>query len=96
MTGFYVTITRNFERFQYFNFETSFLKNENLFQKLEYRFLIESTKIGNSTFPYKTKTNVKTNHIPRNGYETVGNIKVISIDSFKLCEVASKIDYVTN
>ena len=30
---FYVTIDGNFERFQYFNFETNFLKNENLFQK---------------------------------------------------------------
>ena len=29
----YVTITGNFERFQYFNFETDFLENENLFQK---------------------------------------------------------------
>ena len=30
---FYVTITENFKRFQYFNFETDFLENENLFQK---------------------------------------------------------------
>ena len=30
---FCVTITENFERFQYFNFETDFLENENLFQK---------------------------------------------------------------
>ena len=30
---FYVTISGNFERFQYFNFETDFLENENLFQK---------------------------------------------------------------
>ena len=30
---FYVTISGNFERFQYFNFETNFLENENLFQK---------------------------------------------------------------
>ena len=30
---FYVTITGNFERFQYFNFETDFLEKENLFQK---------------------------------------------------------------
>ena len=43
---FYVTISGNFERSQYFNFETDFLENENLFQKkLEYRFLVESTKI---------------------------------------------------
>ena len=30
---FYMTISGNFERFQYFNFETDFLENENLFQK---------------------------------------------------------------
>ena len=30
---FYVTIRGIFERFQYFNFETDFLENENLFQK---------------------------------------------------------------
>ena len=30
---FYVTITGNFEQFQYFTSETNFLKNENFFQK---------------------------------------------------------------
>ena len=30
---FYVTITANFERFQYINFKTFFLKNKNVFQK---------------------------------------------------------------
>ena len=30
---FYMTTSGNFERFQYFNFETNFLENENLFQK---------------------------------------------------------------
>ena len=30
---FYVTISGNFERFQYFNFETAFLEKEILFQK---------------------------------------------------------------
>ena len=30
---FYVTTTGNFECLQYLNFETNFLKNENLFQK---------------------------------------------------------------
>ena len=29
----YVKISRSFERFQYFNFETYFLENENLFQR---------------------------------------------------------------
>ena len=30
-TFFYMTTTRNFEYFPYFNFETNFLKNDNLF-----------------------------------------------------------------
>ena len=30
---FYVTISEKFKRFQYFNFETDFLENENYFQK---------------------------------------------------------------
>ena len=30
---FYVTISESFKRFQYFNFETNFLENRNLFQK---------------------------------------------------------------
>ena len=54
-----MTITGNFEQFQYFNFEIN-----KLFKKLEYRFLVESTKIDNITFPYKTvlsEANVKTN-----------------------------------
>ena len=31
--SFYVTISGNFERFQYFNFEADFLENEKIFQK---------------------------------------------------------------
>ena len=30
---FYVTISESLKHFQYFNFEISFLENENLFQK---------------------------------------------------------------
>ena len=30
---FYVTINESFKRFPYFNFETKFLENENLFKK---------------------------------------------------------------
>ena len=39
---------------------------QTLFKKLEYRFLVESTKIDNITFPYKTarsEANVKTNRM---------------------------------
>ena len=35
---FYVTISGNFEHFQYSNFETNFLENENLYQKTGERF----------------------------------------------------------
>ena len=59
-------ISGNFERFQYFNFETDFLENENLFQKTGDRFLVESTKIENASFSYKTamsEANVKTNRM---------------------------------
>ena len=55
-----MTISGNFERFQYFNLETDFL----YFKKLEYRFLVESTKIENASFSYKTvisEANLKTN-----------------------------------
>ena len=31
--SFYLTISGNFESFQYFNFETDFAENEKLFQK---------------------------------------------------------------
>ena len=70
-----MTITGNFEQFQYFNFEINFLKNANFLKnflrnkfskKLEYRFFVESTKIDNITFPYKialTEANVKTNRM---------------------------------
>ena len=61
-----MTINQNFEHFQYFNFETDFLENENFFQKLEYRFLVERTKIEKASFPYKTaisEANVKTNRM---------------------------------
>ena len=59
-----MTISERFRRFQYFNFETNFLENENAFKKLEYRFLVEATKIENTSFPFKTvlsEANVMTN-----------------------------------
>ena len=61
-----MTISKNFEHFQYFNFETDFLENENFFQKLEYCFLVERIKIEKASFPYKTvisEANVETNRI---------------------------------
>ena len=40
-------------KFQYLNFETDFLENENLFQKIGVPFLVESTEIEIASFPYK-------------------------------------------
>ena len=61
-----MTITGNFEHFQYFNFEADFLENKSLFKKTGEPFLVESTKIENASFPYKTaipEANVKTNRM---------------------------------
>ena len=38
MACFYVTINKNSERFQYFNFETEFLDNEIFFRKTGLQF----------------------------------------------------------
>ena len=56
-----MTISENFEHFQYFNFETYFLENENFFS-----FLVERTKIEKASFPYKTaisEAKIKTNRM---------------------------------
>ena len=61
-----MTISGNFERFQYLNFETDFLENENFFPKTRVLFLDESTKIENASFPYKpaiSEANVRTNRM---------------------------------
>ena len=54
-----MTISEHFERFQYFNFATNFLENEIFFEKMEHRFLIESTEIESATFPHKTADSSK-------------------------------------
>ena len=56
-------ISENFKRFQWFNFEKDFLESDNPFQKTGLLFLVESTKIEKTSFPYKTaisEANVKT------------------------------------
>ena len=44
------------------------MKNENLFQKNEYSFLVESTKIENVIFPYKNTVS-KANRITNKNRE---------------------------
>ena len=43
-----------------------FWKTKTFFKKLEYRFLVETTEIENTSFPFKTalsETNIKTNRM---------------------------------
>ena len=61
-----MTISESFKRFQYFDFETNFLENENFLQKMEYRSLVETANIENTSFPFKatlTEANVQTNRM---------------------------------
>ena len=65
MGKFYVTISESFRRFQYFNFETNFLENENQ-TKTGVPSLVETTTIENASFPFKSalpKANVKANRM---------------------------------
>ena len=60
----YVTITRNLNVFNALTLKKNFWKNQTVFKKLEYSFLVESTKIKNITSTYKTalsEANLKTN-----------------------------------
>ena len=63
---FYVTITGNFEYFQYSNFAQIFWKMKTFIKKLQNCFAFESIIIESVTFPYKTaisEANVKINRI---------------------------------
>ena len=52
--------------FNTFNFETNFWKTKTFLKELGYRLLVETSKIENTSFPFKTalsETNVKTNRM---------------------------------
>ena len=62
---FYVTISENFV-FNILTLKQIFWKTKAFLKKLEYRFLVETTKIENTSFPFKTalsEANVKTNRM---------------------------------
>ena len=48
-----MTVTGNFERFQYFNFETNFLKNDNILQKTGVILLAKKIEMENVNFRTK-------------------------------------------
>ena len=63
---FYKIISESFKRFQYFNFETNFLENDNLFLKIGVPFLVETSKTENTSFSFKnalSKVYVKKNRM---------------------------------
>ena len=63
---FYVTVSGDFGRFLYFNFETNFQKTKTFDEKLEKCFLVESTNTEGTSLPYKTavaEANVKKNRM---------------------------------
>ena len=66
-----MTISESFKRFQYFNFEINFLQKENLFLKPEYRFLVETTEIENTSFPFKT---APPSEKDVNGFKSTGRV----------------------
>ena len=63
---FYLTIIENFNVFNTLTLKPIFSKTKIFSKKLEFRFLVEITRIENATFPYKMAlpdTNVKTNRM---------------------------------
>ena len=82
---FSATICENLERFQYFNLKQIFQKTKTFFRKLEYPFLVESTKIENASFPYKTVisgANVKTNRMVSSKWTYAKNEVLLVTSSF--------------
>ena len=95
---FYVTISGKFERFQYFNFETDFLENENLFKKTRVPFFqLKSTKLESASSSNKitvSEVNVKTNRMVSKKWTYNGmEHKVRSFDSnfFSFLEILFKL-----
>ena len=65
-TCFYVTIIEILNIFNTWTLKRNLWKAQTLFKKLEYSFLVESTKIEKATFPYKTilsEATIKTNRM---------------------------------
>ena len=61
-----MAISERFKRFQYFNFETNFLKKENIFQITGLRFFSMKPLRLKTSFPFKnalSETNAKTNRL---------------------------------
>ena len=63
---FYMTISGSLNIFNVVTLKHIFWKTKTFFKKLEYGFLVESNRVENASFPYKSvisKANVKTNRM---------------------------------
>ena len=84
-----MTITGNYELFQYFHFETNFLKNKNLFHKLEHLFFSWRYQDWKHNIYTKTalpEATVKTNRMGSTKWTSKKN-GVLSVTTFfwKFC-----------
>ena len=69
-----------------------FRKTENFFEQLDYKFLVERTKIESASFPYKTaisEANVRTNRMvsPKWTYHKEWSFAINFFNFWKLCSV---------
>ena len=71
-----------------------FWKTKTFFERLEYRFSVESTKIENASFPYQfalLKANVKTNRIAStNGPITKNEVLPVNTLKFEILKLLEK------
>ena len=61
-----MTISGDFERFNILTLLQIFWKTKTVFKKLEYQFLVETTKIENTSFPIKiaqSEADIKTDRM---------------------------------
>ena len=85
----YVTVIGKFERFQYFNFETNFLENKNLFQKtavpfLQLKILRLKMQHFHTRLPCHSEANVKRNKMRKqNGPITKSLVSPVTTLFFK-------------
>ena len=86
---FYVRISENFSNV--FNtLKQIYWKTKTFFKKLKYRFLIESAKIENASFPFKavkSKANIKANRMMSTKwtYTKNGGLPVTALIFWKFC-----------
>ena len=82
-----------------------FWKTKNFFKKLDYHFLVETTKIENTSFPFKTalsEANVKTNRMAttkwtyHKGWSFASNYLIFLENLFQFLNLLKELIWCTN